>query len=89
MSIGSHVTHCCVYHGCKYCDPNCPVENGSEIQKYTCEDCDYDGFEKIEDIPNSKSPNFDLYKMERRDLIKECIKLRGYINDLRDNWPKK
>ena len=25
MSIGVHRTHCCPDHGCKYCEPDCPV----------------------------------------------------------------
>jgi len=36
-----HTEHCCVDHGCKYCDDNCPVELGLKKQSYPCEDCDY------------------------------------------------
>ena len=44
---GVHKTHCCWYHGCKYCDPKCPVVKGKIKQAYSCEDCDEDGFPDI------------------------------------------
>jgi len=34
-----HRTHCCVIHGCKYNDKQCPVANGQVKQKYICQDC--------------------------------------------------
>ncbi len=41
--IGVHVTHCCVDHGCKYAEEDCPVVSGQYKQKYRspwwCEDC--------------------------------------------------
>ena len=36
---GVHRTHCCVLHGCKYSDGDCPVILGNIEQKYLCEDC--------------------------------------------------
>lgn len=39
MNIGTHQTHCCVIHGCKYNDDNCPIERGIIRQEYLCEDC--------------------------------------------------
>lgn len=33
-------THCCVLHGCKYGHDYCPVENGTEVQEYTCPQCE-------------------------------------------------
>jgi len=46
--IGVHRTHCCVIHGCKYGDPDCPVENKKVLQEYLCEQCGdvYDSTEK-------------------------------------------
>jgi len=38
----SHATHCCVQHGCKYGDPNCPVATKKEPQVYACEICDWE-----------------------------------------------
>lgn len=37
--IGVHVTHCCIVHGCKYGDRDCPVVLGKSDQHYLCEDC--------------------------------------------------
>lgn len=36
----SHLNHCCIKHGCKYGDENCPVVLGRDKQRYPCEDCD-------------------------------------------------
>jgi hypothetical protein len=42
---GVHRTHCCLEHGCKYWDRNCPVITGQIKQDYECEDCKSDKFE--------------------------------------------
>lgn len=34
-----HTEHCCVQHGCKYGDEDCPVTNKQKLQSYECEDC--------------------------------------------------
>lgn len=39
-NIGTHQTHCCKIHGCKYGDDECPVVDSSIIQAYPCEDCE-------------------------------------------------
>lgn len=39
-NIGTHVTHCCERHGCKYGeDETCPVVQKQNGQEYPCEDC--------------------------------------------------
>lgn len=38
-SDGVHASHCCLDHGCKYGDDNCPVVSGRVTQLYKCEDC--------------------------------------------------
>jgi hypothetical protein len=40
MNIGTHQTHCCIIHGCKYGDEDCPVVTGKVVQTYFCEDWD-------------------------------------------------
>lgn len=35
-----HTSHCCVFHGCKYGDADCPVVNGHAEQEFLCEMCD-------------------------------------------------
>ena len=47
---GVHETHCCILHGCKYGDDDCPVVNGLTKQKYICEQCEDDGIEEVGDI---------------------------------------
>ena len=47
---GVHRTHCCVLHGCKYGDEDCPVESGEIKQDYICESCSMDGIKKVEEI---------------------------------------
>lgn len=39
-TVGVHVSHCCVKHGCKYGDAYCPVVAKTHKQKYSCEICD-------------------------------------------------
>lgn len=36
---GTHETHCCGRHGCKY-GYECPVEDGVIVQSYLCEFCE-------------------------------------------------
>lgn len=35
---GTHATHCCSEHGCKYSNDDCPVVNG-EVEGIVCESC--------------------------------------------------
>lgn len=37
---GVHETHCCLKHGCKYGDEDCPVALDLIKQQYPCEWCD-------------------------------------------------
>ena len=37
-----HTEHCCVMHGCKYGNRDCPVERRVKHQSYDCEDCGWD-----------------------------------------------
>lgn len=37
--VGTHVTHCCDQHGCKYGDEDCPVVLKTHPQAYPCETC--------------------------------------------------
>ncbi len=36
----THQVHCCVIHGCKYGDKDCPVENKEITQAHNCMDCE-------------------------------------------------
>jgi len=50
-----HTEHCCVLHGCKYGNKDCPVELGFKRQSYLCEYCDF-GWE------NTEKENISLWK---------------------------
>lgn len=41
-AAGIHAVHCCVTHGCKYNDCDCPVVNGDVKQKHPCIGCNAD-----------------------------------------------
>lgn len=47
---GVHVSHCCVLHGCKYGDKDCPVVTGEVEQEYLCESCGVEGLETLNDL---------------------------------------
>ena len=47
---GVHRTHCCIKHGCKYGDKDCPVVSGEIKQDYTCESCGYDGIKTVDEL---------------------------------------
>lgn len=56
--IGVHITHCCIVHGCKYGDKDCPVILGNKDQQYLCESCDEHPFSyELEDIAWGKIKN--------------------------------
>jgi hypothetical protein len=38
-----HTEHCCLKHGCKYGDTDCPVELGIKRQSFACEWCYEEG----------------------------------------------
>ncbi len=52
-------THCCLLHGCKYRDTNCPVANGVVKQEYLCEQCSWIGLTSVDDVKR-----YDLGKLK-------------------------
>lgn len=38
-NIGTHQSHCCAKHDCKYGDDDCPVFSGDVIQDFACPFC--------------------------------------------------
>lgn len=65
---GTHITHCCVRHGCMYGRRDCPVSNGVDIQRYECEDCTYD---KTPLMPLVQSEYFKNASPEEREFLAE------------------
>ena len=49
----SHTEHCCVEHGCKYGDFDCPVANGEQLQSFPCEDCRADTISKFDQFDSA------------------------------------
>ena len=69
---GVHKTHCCVKHGCKYGDLDCPVELAFIEQDYDCEDCEDDNLFEQFNVKTIKRK--DIYKKKLRNLkIKSLI----------------
>lgn len=39
IDYGTHISHCCKWHGCKFGESDCPVATGKIRQGYLCEYC--------------------------------------------------
>lgn len=46
-----HIEHCCLAHGCKYGNKDCPVVNKKLFQRHVCEQCVKDGIFMEDLIP--------------------------------------
>ena len=57
MGIGVHLTHCCVVHGCKYGDDDCPVAEGINQQEYPCELCNGPCGDEVNETPSKYQHN--------------------------------
>jgi len=73
---GVHASHCCVYHGCKYFDDDCPVISGETHQQYPCEECMYDPMLEVVDHLNEL---IDQTPVDKIELLNERIKLKGFV----------
>jgi hypothetical protein len=60
-NIGVHVRHCCVLHGCKYGDLDCPVELKTHRQEFPCETCGSKYWGKINRVFNNELNEFDKW----------------------------
>jgi len=72
--IGVHETHCCIIHGCKYGDSDCPVSLGEAPQVFPCEDCDTDliiSLEGFEEVARLKEFELKYYRLLKK--YKELI----------------
>lgn len=51
-----HTEHCCIEHGCKYGEDDCPVYLGYSKQTYRCESCEeVDPVATIEEIESRRN----------------------------------
>lgn len=82
-----HISHCCVKHGCKYSEPDCPVVNGEVQQTHVCEDCSNEGIDKVEELLQKKDMNKlqEIFKQHENKtgennevLLNKLVKLIKY-----------
>ena len=50
--VGDHAYNCCIVHGCKYGDNNCPVTIGIIRQKHICATCSSEGMKSVDQVIN-------------------------------------
>lgn len=72
---GVHQTHCCIEHGCKYGDEDCPVTSGEIKQDYICEWCSEDGIKSVNELL-SKTKYLSLE--EKQEIINQQIRMNEY-----------
>ena len=75
---GTHITHCCRLHGCKYnyeysTEQYCPVSIGEDIQEYPCEYC-VDVEEAQAEIEHIKKEIEFVTNLKAAKLLKEAEK---------------
>jgi len=76
-----HTEHCCLEHGCKYGDDDCPVSSGKQKQSGPCETCglisegyfDSDPYESHDDQDPPETPAEKISSARR--LLKESLKV--------------
>ena len=83
-SDGTHTSHCCKQHGCKYGDGDgCPVENGRLEQEDPCEQCSDEGLDlKPKEHTLQKGDNVRARWMDFKtdapaSLIRDQLKFEG------------
>ena len=64
-----HTEHCCVVHGCKYGDFDCPVWLGQQKQSFACESCffEFDYTDKYAYQYASLVPTVSAEELKRRN----------------------
>ena len=75
-----HATHCCIIHGCKYNEDNCPVVIDAVEQVYLCPDCYNDDIRSIEECRY-------LYKHKKRKC-RECGTVYSIKPKHKSRWRK-
>lgn len=79
---GVHTSHCCVKHGCKYGEPDCPVVNKTIKQEYICEYCEDEGIISLDELYNS----IDIMETTNKlfDKIEKWEGSNGYLIEEED-----
>lgn len=76
ISVGVHTRHCCVFHGCKYGDADCPVWLGTHEQESPCEDCEYDTRMVLLEYFDKRIDEIPLTSVE---ALAELVKAKGFV----------
>lgn len=71
---GVHASHCCIEHGCKYGDEDCPVASGEIRQEYICEYCDDDGIKSIDEL-------FKPMWEKQLKRVEQCAQRQDSLNE--------
>lgn len=67
-NLGVHTSHCCIWHGCKYGDEDCPVALGRARQEHVCQVCSEDyGLQTLD----------EMHKRLRIDKMPDELKLEA------------
>jgi hypothetical protein len=82
--MNAHDTHCCIEHGCKYGQEDCPVANGVRRQQYMCETCMFESEKQVVNLTEEQQQKFlDMLwdKKSEKETIptKEQIWLLDFI----------
>jgi hypothetical protein len=80
-NTGTHSSHCCLEHGCKYGNDECPVTTGIVIQEYKCEDCDDDEIEAhhVMNCLTTNTPSQTLASLRNDSKFKAQLKLMAKL----------
>lgn len=90
---GVHITHCCVKHGCKYGDKDCPVVLEIVKQEYICESCGWDGIKNVNQLIYKENVEklkqifkyYEVYNIENtQELLNKIIFHLGLEQNLED-----
>lgn len=80
-----HTEHCCVRHGCKYGNDDCPVYLKLKLQSRLCETCYDDGFvytPNSEGIPG-REPMINGVGELSMEQAREIVSTWKYYSDLK------
>jgi len=69
-----HVTHCCIVHGCKYGDEDCPIVTGEAVQMHPCITCE----DREQTITNTN----DVILLMMIDRLDQIVKSLSKVVDL-------
>jgi len=79
----THKSHCCILHGCKYGEKECPVVIGDIEQEEICEYCGIEGIKAVEELQEVRSQRIGVNELPpvKKDLqlLEEGAKFREKV----------